>query len=429
MNITKQPQSKPIIPILFVLIILIPYLFAFASGTADSDLTGLASLHSRAESIYCADGLTRVTIILLIEIALLLIAQLTIPLWEKRLPALASAFKENGWYLLGVAILIAVPFLIGWETESSVCSRGKAFFWQSIYIDVFILAILAASYNLMFGFSGILSFGHAAFFGMGAYTVGLLMHHWSWPWWLAIIGALVVGVIIALIKGFVGLRIKGLYFALFTLALAEVFFLLAGNRIMVEITGAEDGFTFDVPDWLNVTRNRLLFYYIALMALVLTFIVIRRLMNSPTGRVLLAMRENDERARMIGYNTFRFQLISIIIGGVLASGAGVLRGLALKGASPNVLGLDFTMTPLIMTIIGGVSTFAGPIIGAFALRLIEQFLRDNIIMIGATELNIGEYWALILGILFVLSVMVFPQGIVGTWRQKILNMKFRKEKT
>jgi branched-chain amino acid transport system permease protein len=275
----------------------------------------------------------------------------------------------------------------------------------------------------MFGFSGVVSFGHAAFFGMGAYSVGLLMHHLEWVWWLAVVTALLIGVVIALIKGFVGLRIKGLYFALFTLAFAEVFFILAGNRILVNLTGAEDGFTFDVPDFLNVTQNRLFFYYLALMAMVMAFLLIRRLMNSPTGRVLHALRENEERAQMLGYNTFYFKLISIIVAGLLATGAGVLRGLTLKGASPNVLSLDFTITPLLMVIVGGLGTFAGPAVGAFSLHLLEQYLRDRVLTVGGAEINIGERWALILGIVFILIVMIFPQGIVGTWYNKGLNTR------
>jgi branched-chain amino acid transport system permease protein len=342
----------------------------------------------------------------------------------KRIPAfLSEALQTNGWHVLTFMLLIAIPFFIAWQTETSVCTRGRAFFWQSIFIDIFILSILALSYNLMFGFAGVVSFGHAAFFGMGAYAVGLLMLHLEFVWWLAVLTALLIGVLIALIKGFVGLRIKGLYFALFTLAFAEVFFILAANRILVDITGAEDGFTFDVPDFLNVTQNRLFFYYLALMAMVATFLIIRRLMNSPTGRVLHALRENEERAQMLGYNTFYFKLIAIIVAGVLASGAGILRGIALKGASPNVLSLDFTITPLLMVIIGGLGTFAGPAVGAFSLHLLEQYLRDTVLTIGETEINIGERWALILGLVFILIVMVFPQGIVGTWYNKGLNTR------
>lgn len=410
-----------LLPLLFVLV---PYLFAVITGTAEEGLTGLAGMHSAAESVYCADGRTPVTLILTAGLGLMLLAVVVAAAVGKRIPAvLSEALQNNGWHVLAFMLLIAIPFFIAWQTESSVCERGRAFFWQSIFIDIFILSILALSYNLMFGFAGVVSFGHAAFFGMGAYTVGLLMLHLEWVWWAAVLAAFLLGVVIALIKGFVGLRIKGLYFALFTLAFAEVFFILAGNRILVNLTGAEDGFTFDVPDFLNVTQNRLFFYYLALMAMVAAFLLIRRLMNSPTGRVLHALRENEERAQMLGYNTFYFKLIAIIVAGVLATGAGVLRGIALKGASPNVLGLDFTITPLLMVIVGGLGTYAGPAVGAFSLHLLEQFLRDTIVTVGETEINIGERWALILGVVFILIVMVFPQGIVGTWYNKGLNTR------
>jgi len=409
--------SGIIIPVVLALFILIPYGFAAAAGTAKEGLTGLAALHSAAESVYCAKGLTPVGIIVMIETGLLFIAVLL----ASRLDAIGAALRENGWYLLAVMALVALPFIIGWRTESSVCVRGKAFFWEAIFVDVFTVAILAISYNLMFGFAGVVSFGHAAFFGTGAYGVGLLMHHLGWPWWLGIMATLFAGALIALVKGVVGLRIRGLYFALFTLAFAQVFYLLAGNRLMANITGAEDGFTFDVPDWLNITKNRLFLYYLALLALVLAFWLVRRLMGSPTGRVLSALRDNEARAQMLGYNTFYFKLIAIVLAGVMATGAGVMRGLALKGASPEVLSLTYTFDPLLMTLVGGQATFAGPIVGAFGLHLVEDFVRDAAVTVGGVQINIGERWALILGVIFIVIVLAFPYGIVGTWQIKRLN--------
>ncbi len=400
--------------IVLVLFVAIPYAFAAVTGKPDEGLAGLAAWHSAAESLYCQKGLNPATLILLVETSVFGVA--TLAAWRAgdRMGAPGAALRGDGWHLLVVMVLITAPFLIGAQTESSVCSRGQAFFWESVLIDAFILAILSISYNLLFGFTGVVSFGHAAFFGMGAYTVGLLMKHADAPWWLAILGAIVVGVVIALIKGVVGLRIKGLYFALFTLAFAQVFFLLAGNRILVDLTGAEDGFTFKVPDWLNTTQNRLLFYFIALAALAASFTLVRRLMNSPTGRVLSALRDNESRAQMIGYNTFHFKLIAITLAGILATLAGVLRGLALKGASPGVLGLDFTITPLLMTIIGGAGTYVGPVLGAFLIHLTEEALRDTVVTVGAVSLNIGERWALVLGLIFIFIVLVFPRGIVGS---------------
>ncbi|MEW5988195.1 MAG: branched-chain amino acid ABC transporter permease [Chloroflexota bacterium] len=405
-----------------LLFALIPYSLAAVTGQPEEGLSGVARIHSAAESVYCQEGLNPAAVALLVEMGLMLGAVII----GGRRPAADGQrpfFSTDGWHLLAVMALVAIPFVIAWRTDSSVCRRGDAFFWQSIFVDVFILAILAMSYNLMFGFTGVVSFGHAAFFGSGAYLVGLLMLHLQWPWWTAVLAALTTGALIALVKGVVGLRIRGLYFALFTLAFAEIFFLLAGNRILVNLTGAEDGFTFAVPDWLNSTKNRLFFYYLTLVALVFSFWLIRRLVHSPTGRVMAALRDNEARAQMLGYNTFYFKLIAIVLAGVMATGAGVLRGLALKGASPNVLGLDFTINPLLMTIVGGQGTFVGPVVGAFGLHLVEQALRDTVLTIGGLEVNVGERWALILGLVFILSVLVFPYGIVGTWQLKGLHTR------
>ncbi len=384
-----------------LLFALLPYLFAGAMGTAAEGTTGLGAFHSAAESVYCEKGFTVVAGVFLVEVVL------AVGLW--------AATRRGAWLTMAAGVLLAaLPYLFAWQTTTSACTRGQAFFWESILIDVMILAILAVSYNLMFGFSGIVSFGHAAFFGTGAYTAGLLAAKTDMPWWAAILLTLAIGVVIALIKGGVGLRIKGLYFALFTLAFAEIIFLLAGNRLLVDITGAEDGITFPVPDMLNATTNRLFFYYVTFIIFVLAYLFVQRLIHSPPGKVLTALRDNEARAQTLGYNTFQFKLLAIVVAGLLATGAGILRGIALKGASPNVLGLDFTMTPLLMTIIGGQGTFAGPVVGAFLLRLLEQVLRDTVIHIGSWEINIGERWSLILGAFFIAVVLLFPQGIVGT---------------
>jgi branched-chain amino acid transport system permease protein len=396
-----------------LVLLLVPYLFAGLTGSPAEATAGLARFHSAAESVYCRPGFSPVTGLLLAELGLLA-AGLAAASAGRRVGRLGLALRANGWLLVVVLALAALPFVLGWRTDSSVCERGQAFFWQAVLVDLFTLAILAISYNLMFGFTGVVSFGHAAFFGLGAYGVGLLMERAQWPWWLAVLGALLLGVVVALVKGVVGLRIKGLYFALFTLALAQVFYLLAGNRLLAGVTGAEDGFTFSVPDFLNITRNRLFFYLLALGLMVLAYVLVQRLMHSPTGRVLSALRDNEARAQMLGYNTFLFKLIAIVLAGLMATGAGVLRGLALKGASPDTLSLDYTMTPLLMTIIGGAGTFQGPVVGAFGLYLTERALRDTVVTLGEVEVNIGERWTLILGVIFILSVIIFPHGIVGT---------------
>jgi branched-chain amino acid transport system permease protein len=381
-------------------------------------LSGIAALSSAIQSSVCEKGLTPVATILVVETILSVAATVGALGLRNMASTLGNALREQGAYLSALMLLVAVPFIIAWQTDSSVCARGKSFFWQSIFIEVFILAVLAISYNLMFGFAGVISFGHAAFFGVGAYGVGLLMLHLSWPLGLAILATLLVSATMGLLVSVIALRIRGLYFAIFTLAFAEIFYILAQNRILTDITGAEDGFTFDVPDWINPTQNRLTFYYLALIFLVFCFLLVRQLVNSPTGRVMYAMRDNEERAMMLGYNTFIYKTLAIVLAGILASGAGMFRGLLNKGASPNVLSVSFTIDPLLMTLIGGAGTFIGPVIGAFLLRLVEQFLRDTVLTIGSFSINIGERWALILGLIFILIVIAFPSGIVGTIRSR-----------
>jgi branched-chain amino acid transport system permease protein len=375
------------------------------------------------EAAYCAGGMSPVGWVLLAEIAVLGIAALVLqfaPLGDN--PLLAH-LKQASWGLLAVVVLVALPFLIAAQTETSACERGRAFFWQSILIEMFILGIVAVSYNLLFGFTGIVNFGHAVFYGTGAYLVGILMEKLGTPFGVAILVTLLAGALIALIMGVVGLRIKGLYFALFTLAFAEVFFILSRNRLLVNITGAEDGFTFAVPDMFNTTQNRLFYYYMVLVILVVCYVLVRRLMTSPTGAVLNAIRENEDRAKMLGYNVFHFKLIAFTVSGVMATLAGVLRGVANKGASPNLLGVGVTVDALLQTIIGGAGSFAGPLVGAFSLHLTEHFLRDASITLGATTIEIGRYWALILGVIFVLAVMVFPQGVVGTYKKVVNDLR------
>lgn len=406
--------------------LLLPYVVAVIGGQSDASLNGWQALHSRAQSIYCSNGLTPTGTLLMLETGLLLAGTL-LTFWRGRqLGSPGAALNQSGFLIFVLLLFVSIPFIIAWQTDSSVCERGKAYFWESIFIDIFILTILAISYNLLFGFSGIVSFGHAAFFGTGAYLVGILIKQLEWAWWLAVLAALLVGVLIALLKGVIGLRIKGLYFALFTLAFAEVFYLLAGNRLLVNITGAEDGFTFSVPDFLNTTKNRLFFYYLVLLLMVLAFLMVRRLMNSPTGQVLYALRDNEERAQMLGYNTFYFKLIALVLSGLMATGAGVLRGIAAKGASPNVLGVGFTFDPLLATIIGGTATFNGPVLGAALIHLLEQSLRDTILTVGNLEINIGERWALILGVVFIVIVLAFPRGIVGTIQGWWMRWRSRK---
>lgn len=341
---------------------------------------------------------------------------------------LRRTLNSNWFYILLCGFLILLPHLIGWLTGDSplgVRGRpvGQSVYWQGIFIEVFILAVLAMSYNLIFGFTGVISFGHALFFGIGGYILGLSLEYTD----MTAETGLLVGIVITLIVstllglgiGLVSLRLKGVYFAMFTLAVAEMFFIFFGR---FALTRAEDGFSLtELPEWIDPTRNRLVFYYIAMTLFVLTFMFIRRLIFSPTGAVLLAIRENEDRAKTIGFNTLAFKLLAITLAGVIASLAGILQVIFNKKVGPELLNVSYTIDPLLMTIIGGTGTLTGPIVGAAGLHLSDRLLRDLVVTVGDTSIDIGANWTLILGIIFIVVVLIFPYGIVGTvnrWRAK-----------
>jgi len=184
------------------------------------------------------------------------------------------------------------------------------------------------------------------------------------------------------------------------------------------LTNGEDGLAIqNLPAWIDPTRNRIAVYYVGLALFVFTYLLIRRLVNSPAGTVFQAIRENEERAQAIGYDTLRYKLLSITVAGMLASLAGMLFAILSKRANPELLGVGNTVDALLMTIIGGVGTFTGPVIGASGLHLLDVFLRDAVITIGGVTINIGERWLLLLGFIFVLVVLVFPYGVIGTWNR------------
>lgn len=346
---------------------------------------------------------------------------------------LQQTLRENWLYLLLVIGLVILPHAIGWFTDSSpfgvqrgqrFIMSGQAVFWMSVAIEVFSVAVLVMSYNLIFGFTGVISFGHAMFFGLGGYILGMMLQFTNLDptlaFFLGIAIVLIVCMLLGVFIGLVTLRLKGVYFAIFTLALSEMVWIFFGR---LPLTNGEDGFAMDrLPVWIDPTQSRINLYYVALILFVLTFIIIRRLIKSPVGSVFMAIRENEERAKSLGYNTLQYKLVAITIAGVLAGVAGILHSLLAKKIGPEILGVSYTVDALLMTIIGGVGTFTGPVLGATGLELADTLLRNARIDLFGTTINIGDRWTMILGFVFVLVVIVFPYGIVGTWtrlRQRI----------
>ena len=331
----------------------------------------------------------------------------------------ASFLKTNQGWLITLFIFIVMPFLIGilegnsplqvWSNEG-----GQSKFIQGLLIEIFILAMYALSYDLIFGFTGLLSFGHAMFFAVGSYLTGILIKSFHLPLWETFLWVMVAGVIQALLFAMVLPRVKGITFALVTLGLASVFNILVLSTEMGKYTGSDVGLQgVAVPDFINPATERLRLYFITLFILVLVFMIYKRFVNSPTGRVCTAIRENEGRALMLGYNTFYFKLAALLLSSLTAALAGMLNTIYQPIVSPNIASLGYTVNALLIILIGGVGTLNGALIGAIVFRLLDYGLRRYI----------GESASFINGAIYVLIVLFLPFGIVGTWKLKSNNLR------
>lgn len=350
---------------------------------------------------------------------------------EKAGGVFRTGLKRDLVLVVLLLVFILFPFAFAWITGGSPL-EGPAKYWQGQLITFFILAVFAMSYDLVLGYSGILSFGHAAFFGGGAYAISIYYKHVV-PVWLEsgkfnlqvgnldltqaalfIIGILIVCVVVILIGllfTVVSVRVKGVYFAMITLAMANALYMLVKATDFVKWTGADEGLHgVPFPAWINPNSHRLMFYFITLFFLAAMFLVMRRMVNSPTGRVLVAIRDNESRVSMIGYNPAVYRSVAFLFSGLVAGLAGAFNAIWNLGATPSMASALTTINALIITILGGMGTLIGPILGSAIWQFISQFFFEWF----------GARWPLVFGILFTLIVMFLPYGIVGTYRARKL---------
>lgn len=327
-------------------------------------------------------------------------------------------------------------------------------------ICVFI--ILVASYDLMLGYTHIVSFAHTMFFGIGAYGVAMATAAWGKGFDAVFLGAaaaLLLTVVLALLLGLLSLRVKAIFFALVTLAVAFAFLSLVTQ--LYPITGGEDGMRVRVPRelgpafrpmegslvglslpdalaalfgqaaWSDVLfdvriTGRTLMYYVAFTVSALVFLFLLRVVNSPFGKVLQAIRENEFRAQALGYNTVLYRTAVVILSALLACVAGVLFALINRYVNPeNTLAFELMVFILLMCVIGGMGTMYGAVVGATLFLLAQNYLQDLLKLLAqqlppdsALAHLVGpERWLLWFGLLFVLSVYFFPSGVVGQLRQ------------
>jgi len=305
---------------------------------------------------------------------------------------------------------------------------------------VCIFIVLVASYDLLLGYTGIVSFAHTMFFGIGGYGIAIAMTRLDAGWSSLAIGsavALAVSLALSLLVGLFSLRVKAIFFAMVTLAVASFFAILASQ--LSAVTGGEDGLTFKVPEILRpafrllgepvlgvVFGGKLITYYVVFAGALALFLGLLRTVNSPFGRVLLAIRENEFRAEALGYRTVIYRTIANCLSALVATLAGVLYAMWLRYTGPNTT-LDFAIMIdiLLMVVIGGMGTMYGSVLGATLFIVAQNYLQDLMkLASGATrgipllpDLLHPDRWLLWLGVLFVVCVYYFPLGIVGRLRQ------------
>jgi branched-chain amino acid transport system permease protein len=332
--------------------------------------------------------------------------------------------------LLAILLLLAfAPFLFGGAQAINTAAK----------ICVFI--VLVASYDLLLGYTGIVSFAHTMFFGIGGYGVGLALYNLGSSWTAiaaGLIAALVTGIVLALVIGLVSLRVRAIFYAMITLAVASAFAILAGQ--LSSFTGGEDGRSFRPPELLRPTTRlleapifgteitgRVVVYYLVFVAALILFLAALRIVNSPFGRVLQAIRENDFRAEALGYNVVYYRTIANCLAAAIAVLAGALYALWLRYVGPDTtLSFSIMLDILLMVVIGGMGTMYGAVLGATIFILAQNYLQKLMgIASQATEaipllsaLVHPDRWLLLLGVLFVLSVYFFPTGIVGKLRER-----------
>ena len=325
-----------------------------------------------------------------------------------------------------VAALALTPFIFPGTKALNVAAK------------VIVFIVLAASFDLLLGYTGIVSFAHVMFFGVGAYGVSLALYGMGASWGalaLGLIAALALSLALALAIGLFSLRVQSIFFAMVTLAVAYAFNVLASQ--LSWLTGGEDGRSFKVPEALQpgfrlvegklfgVTLNgRLMTYYLMLVVVAAAFLALLRVVNSPFGRVLQAIRENPFRAEALGYRTVFHRTLATCISALGATLAGSLFALWLRYVGPDTaLSFSIQVDVLVMVVVGGMGSLYGAIIGAALFVFAESYLQDVMAALsqGAAAASLPllpalfhpDRWLMWLGLAFVLAVYFAPSGIVG----------------
>ena len=298
--------------------------------------------------------------------------------------------RTKALYLVLLALLLIVPF-------------------QNMVYIVFVMkllcfALFASAFNLLLGYTGLLSFGHAAFFGGAAYVTAHACKAWGWTPEMGILAGMAYAAITGWAFGSLAIRRQGIYFAMITLALSQLIFFLA---LQLKFTGGEDGIQ-GVPrgklfGLIDLSSDTALYYFVLALAL-FGFLAIQRAIHSPFGQVLKSIRENEPRAISLGYDVAKFKLLAFVISATLAGMAGSAKSLVFQLATLTDVHWHMSGEVVLMTILGGIGTILGPVVGAGVVIGLQNYLA-----------GIGSFSTIVLGAILVVCVLAFRRGIVGEW--------------
>jgi len=295
----------------------------------------------------------------------------------------------------------------------AVAPLGLPEFWRKFLTEILIWGLLAMSSDILIGYTGMVSFGHSAFFGLGLYgAAAALLVLRSPNLWIALAVGLAAAALVAVFVAYFATRLRDIYFAISTFVFSQIFYVIIFT--WTEVTGGENGlyFTqppFTIPGIWSVRFSTVSLHWFVLAIVALSYLTLRRITQSPFGMVLQSIRENEPRTRAIGYHVERYKIVAVLLSGVFAGLAGTLYAIQHRFAAPDFVFFTVSGEVVIYNVMGGMGTLVGPVVGAAFFLLLREGLSRFW----------SEYYLIPLGIAFILMVIFMPQGLLGNWKRRL----------
>jgi branched-chain amino acid transport system permease protein len=309
-----------------------------------------------------------------------------------------DSWLKRVWWLL---LMIIAAFL-----APTVLSE----FYLAVLCEALVMSLMALSFNLLFGFMGQLSFGQAAFFGLGGYAVAMLLTKAHFNFWLSIVAAILVAGVVGLVVGIFCVRLRGIYFAVLTLAFGQLIFTIVFK--WHDFTGGDDGIQGVFPP--EFLKSPTAYYYFILLVFLVSALILWKIIHSPFGQTVVAMRENSERTEFLGIHIAKYQLIAFVIAAAFCGLAGAIWVPFYRSVAPSYLNWIKSGEPVMAAILGGQSVFLGPVLGMFVITFFHAWV-----------LGFTVYWPVVMGTLILAIIFFLPGGILGFAQEKVKQRKKR----